>query len=264
MRRLDVTLRPNAGDVWLPLKEPAQDAPLLVHGKVGQGAVLLLTTAIAPQWTNLPTKPLFVPLLHESLRGVLGNAGDASSTADLVAGQQPVLGAAWDGVQQLVHHPIAGDDTEASATGDAKQTVLLRRTNAGFEPVAALQTPGLYTAAPEARGRVLAVNVDAVDGDTRTIDEAALTDWLNRALPEPESWRWLDEDEPIRSLSAYASRANVGWPLLWIVLALVLLELCLARWFSHASASATAGATGSSGAAAFLRQAAGRAATKQP
>ncbi len=47
---------------------------LLAEQETGEGAVLLLTTALDTNWTNLPTKPLFVPLVHETLRGILGSA----------------------------------------------------------------------------------------------------------------------------------------------------------------------------------------------
>ena len=40
--------------------------PLLLSRQVGDGHVLLLTTALDGSWTNLPTKPLLVPLLLQS------------------------------------------------------------------------------------------------------------------------------------------------------------------------------------------------------
>ncbi len=259
-RRFDVTFRtPDAGQAWLAVRDGNESKPLLAYGRVGQGGVLLLATAIDLDWTNLPTKPLFVPLLHESLRGVLGGARSSGVDDRLICGRQPALGPRWAGVQQLVHEPI-GDDTKVKRSKrDAKQ-VLLRLTDAGLEPATPLPAPGLWVAAPQSNGRVLAVNVDDFDGDTRTLNENSVAEWLD-ATVSADNWRWLDTEQPGQSLASHVASANVGWPLLWAVLVLLLLELCLARWFSHAHAGARASAGPAvSGAAGFVQQAAQRAA----
>jgi hypothetical protein len=51
-------------------------APLLVSRPVGSGAVLLLATAVRPEWTNLPLKPLFLPLLSRLTFRLAGAEAD--------------------------------------------------------------------------------------------------------------------------------------------------------------------------------------------
>ena len=41
-------------------------APALVEAEVGRGRVLLLTTTVDREWTDLPIRPGFLPLVQES------------------------------------------------------------------------------------------------------------------------------------------------------------------------------------------------------
>jgi hypothetical protein len=51
-------------------------APLLASRRVGAGAVLFLATAVRPEWTNLPLKPLFLPLVSRLTFALAGAAAD--------------------------------------------------------------------------------------------------------------------------------------------------------------------------------------------
>jgi hypothetical protein len=214
-RRLAVRTVAGADQVWL---RTSDGQPLLLaHGR-DEGQVLLLASAIAPDWSNLPTKPLFVPLLHETMRGVLGSRRATGA----VAGEQPALGWRWGASESLASMEEAG--------AAASAPVLLRRSDEGLSPVSPLEKPGVWVGRPVARGLRLAVNVDADAGDTRPLDERALGDWFTRL----GRWQWLEPGQVQASLVADPARTNWGWPLLWVVLALLLLETALARWFSHA------------------------------
>ncbi len=196
-------------------KTPA--SPWLVSAPVGDGRVILITTAVDTAWSNLPTQPIFVPLLHETLRGVLGSSGDAGRLTKLTAGDRPLLGRRWDGVQQLV----AAEST----------AIVLRRNDAGLEPAEVLEKPAVYTAQPGI-GLKLAVNPAAEAGNTQALDSDALARWLGRL----GSWSWLESSRPEAALLAEAPRTDLGWPLLWATLALLLFETALAKRFSHAAA----------------------------
>jgi hypothetical protein len=218
-RRVEAT--GAAGEsVWASMRSPSDPpatpaAPWLVSAPLGDGRVLLLTTAIDTAWSNLPTQPLFVPLMHETLRGVLGSAGDALRLAKLTAGDRPLLGRRWEGARQLV--------------APAVSPIPLSRNDAGLEPATPLEMPGIYTAEPTS-GLKLAVNPAAGAGNTRALDSDALARWLNHL----GNWSWLDPARPEAALLAEAPRTDLGWPLLWAVLGLLLVETALARWFSHA------------------------------
>ena len=54
--------------------------PLLAERPVGAGSVLLLGTALHVDWTNLPLKPLFLPLLTRLTFHLAG--ADAERTWD--------------------------------------------------------------------------------------------------------------------------------------------------------------------------------------
>lgn len=62
-------------------------APALVETQVGRGRVLLLTTSIDREWTDLPIRPGFLPLVQEAARYLAGApAGEA--TAALAVGER--------------------------------------------------------------------------------------------------------------------------------------------------------------------------------
>ena len=210
------------GVVWL--KTVGGD-PLLLSGGVGEGRVLLMTAAIDPGWTNLPTKPLFVPLLHETLRGVLGMSGGGMGLVTVVSGDQPLLGERWSGAQRLA--------LVAPTVGAPLSEVSLRVLDGGIEPVSELDWPGVYAAVPDDVGQALVVNVDADGGDTRCIEEQRLEQWLSAV----DGWSWFDEQDGASVLAEHGDHAALGWPLLWVVLGVMIVEMFLARRFSYAAAS---------------------------
>lgn len=219
-KRLALTLPPAAGSdtIWLTTDD---NQPLLVSASVGDGAVFLLTTALDLTWTNLPAKPLFVPLLHETLANVQARSAEAARLSNITSGEQPALTRIWEDAAQL---------QRLSTTGAAESPLMLRRTDQGFVPVSPLDKPGIYRAAPQVEGRMFAVNVDASAGNTTALELPQLEAWLASL----GATQWLDDNNPAAALAAFESRANIGQLLLWITLTFLILELFLARRFSHA------------------------------
>ena len=219
-KRLVIEAPGSADSTWLLAED---EKPVLVTASLGEGNVFLLATALDLEWSNLPAKPLFVPLLHESLRSVQARSAEAARVAGIVSGDLPALGDTWDGVTSL-------DRLANEVTGAGESSVLLRRTDQGFTPASPLDVPGVYRAAPDAQGRLFVVNVDPSAGDTQALDVSQLEAWLSPL----GRMTWLDESNPALAFAAFDSRANIGHLLLWAVLALILIEVFLARWFSHA------------------------------
>ena len=209
MRRLPLTA--PSGGTWLAAVD---GQPLLAAASVGSGRVLLLATALDPAWSNLPTKPLFVPLVHESLRSALGASSAVASLSSATVGEPLNLRGSWEGVEALQKDTV---------------TIALRRGEGGTMSGEAVEEPGVYRAANDAARRVV-VNLDAAAGDTGALDGDAVARWF-APLGGVE---WLNAEEPAAILRQQVNRAALGWPLLWVVLAFVLLEAFLARWFSHA------------------------------
>lgn len=243
----------------------------LASQRVGAGRVMLTATAVDPAWTNLPTKPLFPALLHDALRGVLGEA-DRGGLAAVRVGDRPRLGVAWRGVSAMSRVLWLGDvevndnanaaDTSilliagADSTGDSAEESATATTR---QPSSALSMPGVYgptrsdgstktdaiSGGPATSGgpaisgvggggpRVV-VNVDPDAGDVRPISEAQLSGWL-AGLGD---WSFMDDDAPAAAWSEDPPASNLGWWLLWVLLALVVVEMGLARVFSHAGSKA--------------------------
>ncbi len=226
-KRLALSVREGQDRIWLALPQ----GPWLTAADVGEGKLLLLASAPDVAWTNLPTKPLFVPLLHETLRSVLGGSLEASRRRAVTTGTAPALGRRWAGAQELVR------------TGGAER-IALSAVGAGMSVVEPIEEPGVWRAMPESAGRKLAVNVDADAADTRAMDAARLGEWLS-GMGE---WTFLNPNDPTAALVVQRQATDIGWTLLWVVLGLALLETLLARRFSHADqGTALSGAVGAAG-----------------
>ncbi len=226
-RELPSLLRPIRVHKHLPIdSESVGDAdvllkaeggkPLLVAAPVGRGRVVLSATAVDPRWTNLPTKPLFVPLLHEGIRAGLDRLQPERA---FEPGDRPVLGPRWEGSTRL--------------DGPDGETVLLVEPEGADAKEAGVATPtsplrrvGTYRGSTA----VLVVNPRAEAADTRATDPAALGEWLGTA----GEWTVFGSDGAETALRAETAGVDLGWPLLWAALAVALLETLVARWISHA------------------------------
>lgn len=230
--------------------------PLLIAATVAggsRGRVMMQAMAVDTEWTNLPAKPLFVPLVHEVLRAAIDRLQPQRA---FEPGDQPLLGPAWanasrltgpedeelllvdpdeadDSSDQNTTEGDGGDDGEASGSSSASagDTESDKEDDPSqgakmVRPVRAFGQPGLYRTETE----TLAVNVRAEAADTRAAGERTLRTWL-RPLGD---WTTIQADAPAAPMHSSAERADLGWPLLWIVLGLALLEMLLARWVSHA------------------------------
>jgi hypothetical protein len=193
------------GSTNLPSSDPALSTPR-------SGLVLYLSTAPEVSWSNLPTKPLMVPLVNEIVRQGLSMIR-ASQKAEV--GEQPTLTHAG---------PAARDLRDA-----AGRVIPLSRAGRPQQP---LETAGVYTITDEAQQPIgmLAVNIDPRAGETDVQSPAAVEAWLNKSGP----WSAFEPGRLGATLGSGAGGSPISGLLLLTVLGLVLLETMLARWFSHA------------------------------
>jgi len=186
---------------------------------------LVIYLAVAPQlsWTNLPSQPLMVPLVHELVRQGLGLIRSAQHAA---VGQRPVLGLSPAAAQLVGPHarPLPLD--------------------AAGRPQQPFDRAGLYGVEDRASQRlgVVAVNVDPAAGRVDPQTQAEVVEWLRKS----GSWEVFDADDPGAALRTVQSGSPVSGLLLAAVLGLLLVETLLARWFSHA-VQGGAGAAGARG-----------------
>lgn len=164
-------------------------------------------------WTNLPSQPLMVPLVHEIVRQGLGMIRAARLVE---VGEQPAL---------------ALGRAAAELVGPQSQRITLQ---ADGRPQRPFKRAGLYAINDRASQRIgaLAVNIDPTSARTDVQDRDAVAAWLGRSGP----WQILGGDRGgvIAALSPADSGLPIASILLGTVLALVILETLLARWFSHA------------------------------
>lgn len=205
-------------------------APLMLTGPVGaRGRIVLLAAALDETWTNLTTRPLFVPLVHEVLRWSIARTQPARQ---FELGDRPALGGAFTDASSLTSPTgrtvLLVADEAGTTSVDPSRTA-----PAALRPIESLNEIGVY----QANNERLAVNVEPDAGDTRAVPSEALDDWLGAC----GTWQWIDPDDPLKAMQAAAAASDLSMPLLWLLLAMVIAEILLARHASHASLrSATA------------------------
>ncbi|MCA9296993.1 MAG: hypothetical protein KC983_10755, partial [Phycisphaerales bacterium] len=165
-RRLIVD--PSDGEAQA-LLELTDGSPLLLAGTPGtaqnstaasNGLVVLMTSTPELAWTNLPSKPLMVPLMHELIHQGLGVI---RSAARYDVGAQPPIRVAFRDARALT----LPSGTRVSIADDGRPTQPLR-------------APGVYTVIDRGQQSMglLAVNVDPGAGDVtaQSTDDVSL--WL--------------------------------------------------------------------------------------
>lgn len=190
------------------------------------GAVVYVASAFDLRWTDLPAKPLMVPLLQELVRQGVGRARPTFvSMAGARAG-------------------VPGGTTELRGVEKSAATLAVEPSGRTAEPVRVTGAWHAVDGQGVDRGMV-AVNAPA-DGDTTPVGRERMASWLAGALPEKGSAErapeveWASNDVWARGLSAVGdgkgeNRVGMGSLVLLAAMALALCEVVLARM---ASASA--------------------------
>jgi hypothetical protein len=225
----EVLLRLADQTPWLIAAEPGSagdspadggEKPVAASSSGGRGMVVYLASAPALSWTDLPAKPLMVPLMQELCRQGFGRAAGTWSSLAGRAAATP---------SRTVALRVVTSEGEARG---ADQRVGPSGLTA--EPV---RTAGLFRAFDEAgrpRG-VVAVNPEADAGRTGAQTASAVQAWLAAAAgDEAAAVSWIDDQKPGAALARREGGSPFALPLLIAALALAALELFMARWFSHA------------------------------
>ncbi|MCB9838531.1 MAG: BatA domain-containing protein [Phycisphaeraceae bacterium] len=187
----------------------------------GRGLVVCFTSAPMLAWTDLPAKPLMVPLINEIIReGVAQARGDRSA----IAGASPEA------------PPRTTELTDADEA-DAQPITI----TPGGRTAAPIRRAGLFQAIDD-RGAprgLVAVNADPDAGRTNTNNPAAIETWFTDAGFAPGSISMIDPDSAggafAQALADDDASAASSLPYLIAALIFAVLETMLARWFSHAS-----------------------------
>jgi hypothetical protein len=149
-------------------------APALVEAEIGRGRSLLLTTTVDREWTDLPIRPGFLPLVQEAARFLAG-VPSGEAMAELAVGDRRELPLGADERRLEVIKP-SGESrslTPAANATDARarHAVLFTETDEpGFYKVRAALTDGTVTERADA---AFVVSLDVRESDpTRLPDDA--------------------------------------------------------------------------------------------
>jgi hypothetical protein len=159
-------------------------APALAEAEIGRGRVLLLTTTVDREWTDLPIRPGFLPLVQEAARYLAGApSGDATSA--ITVGQKREIDLDADDRRIEIVRPN-GDSrwlSPASHAGEprARRLVIFGETDEpGFYRVRAARADGTTSDRPDA---AFVVNLDPRESDPARLPDDKRPDRV--ATPGP-------------------------------------------------------------------------------
>jgi len=155
-------------------------APALVEKQVGKGRVMLLSTTVDREWTDLPIRAGFLPLVREAARRLVGVTGD-EETASLRAGEARSLAFAGDEQRLEVSRPDGSVWVARREQANSARTVLYSETDRlGTYHVRAVGPDGTVTARPE---QDFVVNLDTRESNPARLDPALRPDRIAAASP---------------------------------------------------------------------------------
>ena len=214
-------LEPGANPATKTLLTLQDDAPLLLERAVGRGRVLFFGTSVDFEWTDLPVRSAYLPLMQRMVRHL---ARRSSSGAE--------------------HPPTVGQPMDLDVTHMAKERVILSDPKGGrivleLPELPQDQAPGdqrLLPFTPPLQGPY---KVWADEVTQEATDRLAMLDFaanLSRdesdlkGLPQDAWRRWLDsnpdQDAPLSDPSSHTPQANKRvnlWPKILFLITLILL-----------------------------------------
>ena len=188
--------------------------PATASGKVSPGLVVYLASSPSLSWTDLPTRPLMVPLMQELIRQGVGLSSDR---AVRIAGQ----------THQLPSRAVEVLDR------DGNPVTLPIRTAGRYEMRDATGDPV----------GVLAVRADVNGSRIGRTTAAELEPWLAASAGGAHNLQWLDLDTSeagaasTSSLARNNASAQLAFWLIVCALAFAVIETVLARWSARSMTS---------------------------
>jgi len=202
--RMDVSAAPSAR----VLAKLEDGEPLLVERSVGRGRVLMLGTSAHTGWSNLPLRPVFLPLLT---RLIFELSGEQPSCSDLLSGTPLVL-------------PLEeGAEGEVEVTTGDGETFRLPADGEKFT-FDATHAPGIYVMrllkhSPEISA-AFSINADPGEFDPARMP----AERLDALLPDTPRVYAEDATDLSSTISQLREGTNLYTPLLWLVLIGLVLE----------------------------------------
>lgn len=186
----------------------ASGEPILLDVPVGLGRLVFFTVAPELAWTDLPVRPLMVPLVQEIAR---------RGTALSMVGREGVVGeripaSQVEGATMVLP---GGDRITVGAEGDSDVVLPARSGTVEIRDLA---------------DRVLeirVVNPEVENARLETTTRESVLEWLSA------SGDWIVESDEEQVEAAGVIGSDLAGPIIMVVLLLLLLETVVARWFAR-------------------------------
>jgi len=225
-----MNLRPS-GRVGRTLIELTNGVPFLHEVRHGGGALLWMAVAPVPQWSDLPVRGLFVPLLYRSVYYL--SAGGSTAGEQLVAGQPGEV--RLSGLAPGTSVRLVGPEGTEVAP---EQRSLFGATL--LETGRTLTRPGVYDVRADDRlVRRVAVNVDPAESDLRVAPPDSAAARLQEALGTPvQSVEGAGPEDVAETLRAQQAGTEVWNVFLLLALGLLIAEMIVGRLWQPETAGA--------------------------
>lgn len=176
--------------------------PALVEAPLGRGRIMMLTTTVDRDWSDMALRTSFPPLMQR-VAGYLARALDREGGAGFVVGEE-VKAKVPDGNGPLMLVGPDGSERPLEATEDSPTAF-----------VGALDTPGHWTvmrAGERERGLPFAVNADRKESDLTMASEAVLTEVAGVLMRDNGVLPTLDVQAGTEGQAQDESGRTVLWP----------------------------------------------------
>jgi hypothetical protein len=203
----------------------ASGKPFLVEGMFGRGRVLLVTTSLDTDWSNLPLSHIYLPLIQSAARYL---AGGSFSRRNLVPGE-PIIAMIEDAIEPRAEIRGPGElraTLDLLPVGHSREARFSNTSRGGMYRLE-------YKTARGMKQIQFHVRVPREESDLRALDA---DQW--RQLRQNLGMEVLDSEQPQAAAAALAGahRRRELWPvLLGGVIALALPEMGLARAWTAAA-----------------------------
>ncbi len=192
--------------------------PLFAEKKFGEGRVIACSTALDADWSNLPMRPFYLPLLQ---RLTVYLASTIYPPRNLDSGK-PIA----------AFLPAADVDKKATLTtpgGDAIELKIVRKGSLGVAEFTRTQRPGLYTLTPPGGSPIhYVVNANRRESDTSKLTDQEITDLAkSHGVLLVRSSAEYKEHEQKRRFGT-----ELWKPLLWALLIFFIAEMVLEQLFA--------------------------------
>jgi hypothetical protein len=201
--------------------------PFLLGRDFGRGRVLLMTAPLDSDWSTLPAKPDFVPLLHELLFHL---AGSAAASRNVETGEPLIFAVSPEIAEQAAAFRFVGPgQKEFSPQRGGDDTKPVLRLDDTHVPGVYVLRPKPDVAPPAAvaaiRNEHFVVNFDRGESDLKPLD-----DTQQAKLSANDRLKFLENVDDLQTrLAGDAPQSEIWQFMMLVILALLAGELFLTR-----------------------------------